>query len=136
LTSNTIELLPIPVRLSAKANAKAVGGETSVCVVLAKDVVDGDTEERQAVYDSILGDVAIFGTLHIVGGTTVTLVNGEYSWSREGELVPKGELASCLRPHPDNKLPIGTELDWVELGASEEISALGVFVYSTNKWDP
>lgn len=135
LASDSISLTPKPTRLFSEENAKAVGGETSVCVVLGQDIMDGDTEDRQVIYDSILGDTEIFGTFHISDGETVELVNGKYSWSREGELFPKGELASCLRPFPDKKLPVGTEIDWVELGATNKISVLGAFVYSTNKWD-
>ena len=135
LASDSISLTSEPTRLSSEVNAKAVGGETSVCVVLGQDILDGDTEDRQAIYDSILGEIEIFGTFHISDGETVDLVNGKYSWSRDGELFPKGELSSCLRPIPDNELAVGTEIDWVELGATNQISVLGSFVYSTNKWD-
>lgn len=135
LASDPIRLSADTIRLSSEENAKAVGGETSVCVVLAKDILEGDTEDRQAVYDSILGDGKIFGSFHLTDGNSVQLVNGAYSWSRDGELFAQGELSSCLRPYPEEKLPTGTEIEWVELGATGELNALGVFVYSTNKWD-
>ncbi len=135
LASEGIVLTSDPIRLASKENAKAVGGETAVCVVLGKDIVDGDTEDRQAVYESILGDTEIFGMYRLADGTDVKLVKGAYSWSREGELFAVGELASCLRPFPNDKLPVGTEIEAVELGSTGEVSALGVFIYSTNKWD-
>jgi hypothetical protein len=135
LASEAIVLTTDPIRLSSEENAKVVGGETAVCVVLGKDIVDGDTEDRQAVYASILGEAEIFGMYHLADGTAVKLIKGAYSWSREGELFAVGELASCLRPFPNDKLPVGTEIEEVELGATGKISALGVFIYSTNKWD-
>ena len=135
LASDPIVLSADTVRFSSEKNAKAVGGETSVCVVLAKDILDGDTEDRQAIYESILGDGEIFGSFHLADGNSVQLVNGAYSWTRGGELFAHGELSSCLRPYPDEKLPTGTEIERVELGATGKVNALGVFVYSTNKWD-
>jgi len=135
LASDDFLLSADPIRFSSDENATAVGGETSVCVVLGKDIIEGDTEDRQAVYKSILGDEEIFGTFHLMDGTSVKLVNGKYWWSREGELVAHGELSSCLRPFPNEKLPVGTEIDYVELGATGKVDALGVFIYSTNKWD-
>ena len=135
LNSNETLLSADPVRLSSAENARAVGGETSVCVVLAKDVIEGDTEDRQAIYNSILRNEEIFGTFHLADGTSVQLVNGAFSWSREGELVAHGELSSCLRPFPNEELPTGTEIEYVELGATGEVHTLGVFIYSTNRWD-
>jgi hypothetical protein len=135
LASDPTLLSADTVRLSSEENVRAVGGETSVCIVLAKDILEGDTEERQAIYGSILGDGEIFGSFHLTDGNSVKLVNGAYSWSRDGELFARGELSSCLRPYPDEKLPTGTEIEWVELGATGKVNALGVFVYSTNKWD-
>jgi hypothetical protein len=79
LASDAVLLSIEPIRLSSEKNTNTVGGETSGCVFLGKDIIEGDTEDRQAIYDSILDGDEIVGTFHPTDGSSVKLVNGAYS---------------------------------------------------------
>ena len=133
LASSAIELSPTPLGFVPSTEAKVVGKEYGVCVVLAGGRDPKNIEEEAQRF---LKGAQISATVTTNDGAVHEFSCMSYGWAKTGRIVPSDEIRACVQPGCTKQgLPVGTEIRSVSISSTAPVHALGAYWNSTAAFD-
>lgn len=111
----------------APGEAKVLGSENSVCLVMADNVELRDAEYMSRLLARYTKGAKIDMVLLMSSGNRVELSEPSPSWSEDGVVLRHNEFAACASPPCATVLPIGTSIRRIEISASTAVSIKGIY---------
>jgi uncharacterized protein with beta-barrel porin domain len=128
LTASAVELAQAPLNFTPSAEAKVVGKEAKVCIVLAGGV---SMENSEHEVRHLLKGAEINATVTVGDGTMHTLSCQSTEWAQSGRIFPSDEISACVSEScAQEALPVGSQIRSFSISATAPIHALGVYWHS------
>ena len=127
LASRDMSLNETPVELQSSKPMEVSGSLSSVCFVLKDGVPMQDVNAMDRAFAGAIGEAKISSALLLSNGARVPLSLPSISWSDEGVVLKRGELAACAAPRCDATLPIGAVVSRIEVSAVPAFTTKGIY---------
>ena len=136
LTSSPMELSQPEVGFTPSVEAKVVGKESRVCVVLSSGAPGAPWKDNENEGQRLLNGAKLAATVTTSDGATHEFRCQGPSWARSGRIVPANEIAICLQPSCSKQAsPIGSTVKRVAIFSTAPVHALGAYWDSTAAFD-
>ena len=136
LTSGALELSQAAVILTPPVEAKVVGKESHVCVVLTSGEPGAPWKDIENEVQRLLNGAKLSATVTTSDGTTHAFQCQGTSWAHDGRVLPSNEIAACLQLGCSKQaIPIGSTVKSVAISSTAPVRALGAYWDSTAAFD-
>ena len=128
LASSAVELSKTPVSFTPPTEAKVVGKETSVCVVLGGGIPIKSNEQFEREMQRLLNGATINASVTTSDGATHEFSCQGSGWAMVGRIVPSDEITARISPGCTKEaLPVGSKIRSVSISSTVPVHALGVY---------